>query len=124
MRDDVKVLAKKNKELEDKLHLEGKCQELSFSLKKAKDEAIEAFKVSDEFTRRLDEQYAAGYEEFHSDAKEAYPEMDFNVFKVLIAVESSLLQTSSKDVNIMDDASTKPSKDNPKYGDAPNGLSK
>ena len=72
-------------------HLEGKCQELSSSLEKAKDEAIGAFKTSNEFTRRLDEQYVVGYEDFHSDAKEAYPEMDFNVFKVPTATESFLL---------------------------------
>ena len=83
------------------------------------DKAIEAFKMSDEFTRRLDEQYAAGYEDFHFDANEAYPKMDFNVFKVPIAAE-----TSSEDVNIMDDASTEPSKDDSKSGDAPSGLSK
>ena len=98
--------------------------ELSSSLEKAMDEAIEAFKMSDEFIRRLDEQYAAGYEDFHFNAKEAYPKMDFNVFKVPISAESSLLQTSSEDVNIMDDASTEPSKDDPKSGDALNGLSK
>ena len=94
MSNDVKVLTKKNKELEDELrlkkgeriklgeeltclqavekelgnqveelkadsmkketrvgHLEGKCQELSSSLEKAKDEAIRAFKTSNEFTR-------------------------------------------------------------------------
>lgn len=94
MSNDVKVLTKKNKELEDELrlkkgerirlgeeltclhvvekklgnqveelkadsmkketrvgHLEGKCQELSSSLEKAKDEAIGAFKTSNEFTR-------------------------------------------------------------------------
>ena len=45
--------------------------------------------------------------------------MDFNVFKVPIAAK-----TSSEDVNIMDDASTEPSKDDPKSGDAPSGLSK
>ena len=50
--------------------------------------------------------------------------MDFNVFKVTISAESSLLQTSFEDVNIMDDASTEPSKDGPKSGDALSGLSK
>ena len=103
-------------------HLEGKCQELSSSLEKAKDEAIETFKTSDKFTKRLDEQYAAVYEDFHSNAKEAYPEMDFDVFKVPIAAESFLIQMSSKDVKIMDDASTEPSKDDPKSRDARSGL--
>ena len=45
-------------------------------------------------------------------------------FKVPIAVESSLLQTSSEDVNIMDDVSIEPSEDDPKSGDTPSGLSK
>ena len=57
--------------------------------------------------------------------------MDFDSFKVPTAAESSLLQTSSEDVNIMDDASTKPvkedakpAKDDPKSGEnAPSGLS-
>ena len=56
--------------------------------------------------------------------------MDFDSFKVPTAAESSL-QTSSEDVNIVDDASTepvkedaKPAKDDPKSGeDAPSGLS-
>ena len=57
--------------------------------------------------------------------------MDFDSFKVPIAAESSLLQTSSEYVNIMGDALTepvkedaKPAKDDPKSGEnAPSGLS-
>ena len=63
---------------------------------------------SNEFKIRLDRHYAPGYKDFCSDAKEAYPEMDFDFFKIPIAVESSLPQTSSEDVNIMDDALTEP----------------
>ena len=86
---------------------------------------------SNEFKIRLDRHYTAGYKDFRSDAKEAYPEMDFDSFEIPTAVESSLPQTSSEDVNIMDDTSTErtkdvaeTSKDDPKSGDnALNGLS-
>ena len=46
---------------------------------------------SNDFTNRLDQHYVAGYEDFRSDVKEAYPEMDFDFFKVPIVAESSLL---------------------------------
>ena len=57
--------------------------------------------------------------------------MDFDSFMIPTANESSLLSTSSKDLNVMDDTSTEPTqdttdfnKDNPKSGgDAPSGLS-
>ena len=57
--------------------------------------------------------------------------MDFDSFMIPTAAESSLLSTSSGDLNVMDDTSTEPTqdttdvnKDNPKSGgDAPNGLS-
>ena len=86
---------------------------------------------SNKFKVRLDRYYAAGYEDFRSDTKEAYLEIDFDSFKIPTTTESSLLPTSSKDVNVVDDASTEPaqdatdaSKDNPKSGgDAPSGLS-
>ena len=86
---------------------------------------------SNEFKTRLDRHYAASYEDFRANAKEAYPEMDFDSFMILTAAESSLLLTSSKDVNVMDDTSSEPTqdtidanKDDPKSGgDAPSGLS-
>ena len=86
---------------------------------------------SKEYTDRLDQYYAAGYENFRFDAKEGYPEMDFDSFQIPTVAESSLLQTSSDDVNVMDDASTEPTqdttelaKDDPKSrGNAPSGLS-
>ena len=57
--------------------------------------------------------------------------MDFDSFMIPTATESSLLLTSSEDLNVMDDTSTEPTqdttdvnKDNPKSeGDAPSGLS-
>ena len=57
--------------------------------------------------------------------------MDFDSFMIPTATESSLLPTSSEDLNVMDDTSTEPTqdttdvnKDNPKSGgDAPSGLS-
>ena len=45
---------------------------------------------SNEFKIRLDRHYAPGYKDFCSDAKEAYPEMDFDSFEIPTAVESSL----------------------------------
>ena len=57
--------------------------------------------------------------------------MDFNSFQIPTAAESSLLQTSFKDIDVVDDASVEPFKDavelatdNPKSrGNALNGLS-
>ena len=72
-------------------HLEVKCQEFTSSLKKSKKEAISTFMKSNDYTDRLDQYYAAGYEDFCSDAKEVYPEMDFDSFRIPISVESSLL---------------------------------
>ena len=85
----------------------------------------------DNFTNCLDRHYAAGYEDLRSDTKEAYLEIDFDSFKIPTTVDSSLLQTSSKDINVVDDAwiettkdASKTSKDDPKFeGNAPSGLS-
>ena len=63
---------------------------------------------SDEFKILLDRHYAAGYEDFRSDAKKAYPEMDFDSFKIPTAIESSLLLASIQDVNVMDNTLTEP----------------
>ena len=60
----------------------------------------------------------------------AYLDLDFDSFKIPLAMESSLLPTSSEDVNVVDDATnevtqdtTVASKDVPKSGgDAANGL--
>ena len=57
----------------------------------------------------LDKNYAAGFEDFRLDAVENFPNLDFSTIKLnLCAATSSLLQTSSEDVNIEDDASTLP----------------
>ena len=57
----------------------------------------------------MDKNYAAGFEDFRLDAAENFPNLDFSTIKLnLGAATSSLLQTSSKDVNIEDDASTLP----------------
>ena len=112
-------------------HLKVKVQGFALFLKNAKKEAIATFMKSDNFTNHLDRHYVAGCEDFCSDAKEAYPEMDFDSFKIPTAAEISLLQMSSKEVNIMDDASIEPAKDaietteeDPKSGsNAPSGLS-
>ena len=92
-------------------------------LEKAREEVVAAFKKSDKYKNCLDSHYAAGYEDFHADAKEAYPDLDFDSFKIPLATESSLLLTSSKDVNVVDDANnevtqdvTVASRDNPQSG--------
>ena len=86
---------------------------------------IKEFKTSMEFTDLLDENYAVGFEDFRMDAIESFPGVDFDSIKLRTTAKSSLLQMSSKNVNIEDDASTPhPTKDGPKSrGDAPNGLS-
>ena len=96
------------------IHLEGQVAEFTSSLEKAREEFIAAFKSSDEYKNRLDSHYATGYEDFRADAKETYPDLDFNSFKLPLTTESSLLQTSSEDVNIMDDANTEVNQDDPK----------
>ena len=105
-------------------HLEVKVQESTSSMKKAQKEAVTACMRSAEYKTLLDRHYVAGYEDFHVDAKEAYPEMDFDSFMIPIATESSLLLTSSEDVNVVYDATTEIAQDDPKFGgDAPSGLS-
>ena len=92
---------------------------------KAREEAIVSFKKSDEYKSHLDSYYAAGYEDFHVDAKETFPDLDFDSFKLPLATESSMLQTSSEDINVIDDASNEVIQGDPKSGgNAPNGSSK
>ena len=87
-------------------HLQKKNNELSALLEKAKEDAVAEFQTSKQFTELLDKNYAAGFEDFRLDAAENFPNLDFSVN--LGAATSSLLQTSSEDVNIEDDASTLP----------------
>ena len=112
------------------VHLEGQILVFNSSLEKAREEAVAAFKKSNEYKNHLDSHYAAGYEDFRANAKEAFPDLDFDSLKIPLATESSLLPTSSEDVNVVDDATneltqdtTIASKDVPKSGgDAANGL--
>ena len=59
------------------------------------------------------------------DAIEHFPRVDISLIKLYTAAKSSLLQMSSKDVNIKDDASTtQPMKDSSKSGSTtPSDLS-
>ena len=90
-------------------HLQKRNNELSALLEKAKGDAVAEFQVSKQFTDLLDKNYAAGFKDFRLDAAENFPNLDFSAIKLnLGAATSSLLQTSSEDVNIEDDASTLP----------------
>ena len=94
-------------------------------MEKAREEAIASFKKSDEYKSRLDSHYAAAYKDFRADAKETFPDLNFDSFKLPFATKSSMLQTSSKDVNVMDNASNEVIQGDPKSGgNAPNGSSK
>ena len=97
-------------------HLEGQVSGFSLSLEKAHEEAISAFKKTDEYKNRLDSHYAVGFEDFCADAKEAFPDLNFDSFKLPLATESSLLQTSFEDVNVVDDANNEVTQDDPKSG--------
>ena len=107
------------------VYLEGQVSGFLSSLEKAREEAIASFKKSDEYKGRLDSHYAAGYEDFRAIAKEIFPNLDFDSFKLPLATESFVLQTSFEDVNVMDDASNEVTQGDPKAGgSAPNGSSK
>ena len=97
-------------------HLQKGNDELRALLKKAKEDAIEEFKASSQFIVLLDGNYVAGFEDFHMDAEEYFLEVDFSSIKLNIGVASTLLQTSSEDVNIEDDATTQPAQDEPNSG--------
>ena len=75
-------------------------------MSKAKDEAIKEFKSSGAYTILLDETYAAGFEDFRLDAREAFPRVDFDSIKLLMVSKSSLLPSTFEDVDIDDDATT------------------
>ena len=94
-------------------HLQRKNDELSTLLSNEKVDAVAEFKSSNEYTKLLDTNYAASFEDFKMEATENFPEVDFSSIKLNLAV-ASLLQASSEDVNVEDDASTLPSKDDPK----------
>ena len=85
-------------------HLQKGNNELRTLLKKAKEDAVEEFKASSQFTVLLERNYATGFEEFHLDPEELFPKVDFSSIKLNIGAASFLLQTSFEDVNIEDDA--------------------
>ena len=90
-------------------HLQKRNNELSALLETVKEDAVAEFQTSKQFTDLLDKNYAAGFEDFRLDAAENFPNLDFSTIKLnLGAATSFLLQTSSEDVNIEDDASTLP----------------
>ena len=92
---------------------------MSALLEKVKGDAVVEFQASNQFIDLLDKNYATGFEDFRLDATENFPNLDFSSIKLnLGAVISSLIQTSSEDVNIEDDASTLPPPVDPK-DDAP-----
>ena len=101
-------------------HLQKRNDELSTFLEKAKGDAVAEFKASKPFTDLLDTNYAAGFEDFRMEAIENFPEIDFTSIKLNLggAATSSLLQMSSDDINIEDDATTQPVQDDPSI-DAP-----
>ena len=61
-----------------------------------------------------------GFEDFRMEAMENFPKVDFSSIKLNLggATTSYLLQRSSKDINIEDDATTQPVQDDPNV-DAP-----
>ena len=64
--------------------------------------------MSKQFTNLMDTNYAVGFEDFRMDAVENFPVINFSSIKLNLggAATSSLLQTSSEDINIEDDATT------------------
>lgn len=81
-------------------HLQKKKNELNTLPTKAKEDVVMEFKASKQYTDLLDANYAAGFEDFRMNAKELFPEVDFSSIKLYVGAASSLLQTSSEDVNI------------------------
>ena len=101
-------------------HLQKRNDELSTLLEKAKGDAVAEFKASNQFTDLMDTNYAARFEDFKMNAIENFLEVDFSSIKLNLdgAATSSLVQTSSEDVNIEDNATTQPNQDDPN-ADAP-----
>ena len=126
LKDEVEELRADAIEKEARIaYLEGQVSEFTSSLEKAREEAVATvatFKKFEEYKNRLDSHYAASYKNFHADAKEAFLDLDFDSFKILLTTESSLLLMSSEDVNVVNDANNEVTQDNPKSGGS--GLSK
>ena len=96
-------------------HLQKKNDELSTLLSNAKANAVTEFKSSNEYTKLLDTNYATSFKDFRMEAIENFPEVDFSSIKLNLTIATrSLLQASSEDVNVEDDATTLPPKDDTK----------
>ena len=101
-------------------HLQKRNNKLSALLEKAKRETVVEFQAPKQFTDLLDKNYTARFEDFKLDTIENFPNLDFSSIKLnLGAATSSLIQTSSEDVNIEGDASTLPPTDDPKNNAPP-----
>ena len=101
-------------------HLKKKNNELSTLLSKAKEDAVVEFKASKQYTDLLDANYAASFEDFRIDTTENFLEVDFSSITLNLAIAtSSLLQASSEDVNVEDDATTQLSQDDPNINAPP-----
>ena len=101
-------------------HLQKKNNKLSTLLSKVKEDAVVEFKASKQYTDLLDTNYVASFEDFRIDATENFLEVDFSSIKLNLATAtSSLLQASSKDVNVEDDATTQLSQDDPNINAPP-----
>ena len=99
---------------------EEKGKELLNLVEELKADAVAEFKSSNEYTKLLDANYAAGFEDFRMEAMENFPEVDFGSIKLnLVAATSSLLQVSSEDANVEEDATTSLPKDDPKANAPP-----
>ena len=93
-------------------HLQKRNDELSTLLTKAKEDTVVDFRVAKKFNDLLDTNYTVSLENFRMDAIENFPEVDFSSIKLNRAVAtSSLIQTSSEDINVEDDATTQPAQD-------------
>ena len=99
-KEEVKELRNLNEELKTDIlekdtrldHLQKRNNELSALLEKAKGDTVAEFQASKQFTDLLDENYAAGFEDFRLDAAENFPNLDFSSIKLnLSAVTSSLI---------------------------------
>ena len=101
-------------------HLQKRNGELNTLFDKAKGDAVAEFKASKKFTDLRDTNYAAGFKDFRMDVVENFPDIDFSSIKLNLggATTSSLLQMSSEDISVEDDATTQPPQDDPNT-DAP-----
>ena len=72
-------------------HLQRKNDELSTLLSNAKVDAVAEFKSSNEYTKLLDANYAAGFEDFRMEAIENFLEVDFSSIKLNMAAATSSL---------------------------------